>query len=261
MDTVRGGATRSARALPALGRDRKRTLKTSELIARDLAAYIVDQELPEGTALPPEREMIESFGIGRNTLREALRILETRGVITIRSGPGGGPVVRRPRPSDLGEALTLILQFESATFREVIDARAWLEPIVTGSAARAIPKSAIAALREVNAAIVEAPDDLDAFSRHNRRFHSIIAENCGNVVLQTFVETLMTVGDGRSVGINYPPPQVSAIARSHEQIIAALEARDQEAAEAAMREHLGEANAYWRRRFGELTSRPVRWTS
>src|ERR1700722_19133957 len=150
-------ASRPPRVLPALGRDRKRTLKTSELIARDLASYIVDQELPEGTALPPERGMVASFGVGRNTLREALRILESRGVITIRSGPGGGPVVRRPRPSDLGEALTLILQFESATFREVMDARAWLEPIVTRSAARSIGKPAIAELRAVNASMVEAP--------------------------------------------------------------------------------------------------------
>src|ERR1700722_19891212 len=153
-------ASRPPRVLPALGRDRKRTLKTSELIARDLASYIVDQELPEGTALPPEREMIESFGIGRNTLREALRILETRGVITIRSGPGGGPVVRRPRPSDLGEALTLILQFESATFREGMDGRAWLEPIVAASAARNITKPVTAALRAIDASIIEAPDDL-----------------------------------------------------------------------------------------------------
>jgi GntR family transcriptional regulator, transcriptional repressor for pyruvate dehydrogenase complex len=244
-----------------MGRDRKRTLKTSELIARDLASYIVDQELPEGTALPPEREMIESFGIGRNTLREALRILETRGVITIRSGPGGGPVVRRPRPSDLGEALTLILQFESATFREVMDARAWLEPIVTASAAAIIGKPAIAALREVNESMGEAPDDLDSFSRQNRRFHSLIAENCGNVVLRTFAETLISVGDGRSVGITYSPAQVTAIVAAHERIISALEAKDSQAAEQTMREHLDEANTYWRRKFGELTSRPVRWTS
>jgi GntR family transcriptional regulator, transcriptional repressor for pyruvate dehydrogenase complex len=252
-------ASRVPRILPELGRDRKRTLKTSEFIARDLAAYIVDQELPEGTSLPPEREMIESFAIGRNTLREALRILETRGVLTIRSGPGGGPVVRRPRPSDLGEALTLILQFESTTFQEVMAARAWLEPIVAGSAAAHITKAEVAALREVNAAIIEAPDDPDAFNRHNRRFHSLIAESSGNVVLQIFVQTMMAIGDGRAVGISYPPPLVTAVAEIHERIIAALEASNAQAAEEAMREHLNEANRDWRRRFGHLASQPVRW--
>src|ERR1700728_4543760 len=117
MDTIypvmsEAAPSRATLAFADLGKSRQRSLKASELIARDLASYIVDQDLPEGTALPPEREMVASFGVGRNTLREALRILETRGVITIRSGPGGGPVVRRPRPSDLGEAMTLILQFE-----------------------------------------------------------------------------------------------------------------------------------------------------
>ncbi|HEX3722016.1 MAG TPA: FadR/GntR family transcriptional regulator [Nitrolancea sp.] len=236
-----------------------RILKTSELIARELASYIVDQELPEGTALPPEREMIESFGIGRNTLREALRILETRGVITIRSGPGGGPVVRRPRPSDLGEALTLILQFERATFREIMAARAWLEPIVTTSAARHITKPVLASLREIDAAILEAADDVETFSSQNRRFHSLIAANCGNVVLRIFAETLISVGDGRSIGISYPKAQILAIGHSHERILDALEAKDPEAAEAAMRAHLDEANTYWRRKYGELISRPVRW--
>ena len=250
----------SRAALPALGRDRKRTPKTSEVIARDLATYIVDQDLPEGTALPPEREMIASFRVGRNTLREALRILETRGVITIRSGPGGGPVVRRPRPSDLGEALTLILQFEQATFKEVMDARLWLEPIVAASAAKIIGKPAIAVLREIDTAMAEAPDQ-DAFLRLNRRFHSVIAENCGNVVLQTFTETVISVGDGRSVGIYYSANQMKAIVEAHERIVSALEAKDSAEAEAAMLSHAQEAATYWKRKFGELTSQPVRWTA
>lgn len=254
-------ASSSDTALPAIGRNWKRNLKTSELIARDLAAYIVDQELPEGTSLPPEREMVESFGIGRNTLREALRLLETRGVLTIRSGPGGGPVVRRPRPGDLGEALTLILQFEGATFSEVMDARIILEPVVTAAAATRMTDASIAALKEVNAALAEAPDDLEAFSRLNRRFHSLIAEHCGNVVLQTFVETLLTVGDGRTVGISYAPRQVTAIAAAHERIIAALESGDPQAAGEAMRAHSEEANNYWQRKFGDATGRPVRWIS
>src|SRR6202044_2703439 len=86
---------------PPLVASRRRNLKQSELIAQYLASYIVDSDLPPGTTLPPEREMVQSLAIGRTTLREALRLLETRGVITIRSGRHGGPVVRRPDPRDL----------------------------------------------------------------------------------------------------------------------------------------------------------------
>ena len=63
-----------------------------ENLARDLATYIIDRRLPEGTRLPPEREMRESLRVGKGTLREALRLLQTRGVITMRAGRGGGPV-------------------------------------------------------------------------------------------------------------------------------------------------------------------------
>jgi DNA-binding FadR family transcriptional regulator len=238
---------------------RSRSPKTSEIVAREIAAHIVDSGFEEGTPLAPERDMSESLGIGRSTMREALRLLETRGVLTIRAGPGGGPVVRRPRPGDLSEALTLMLQFESATFSEVMDARLWLEPTVARSAATQITDAAIAEMREVNARVAAFDGDLDAFSANNRRFHSIIAESCGNIVLQIFSETVITIGDGRTVGISYAPAQVKAIAQSHEVIIEALAAGDPDAAAAAMQAHLEEAITYWRRRFGQLVSRPVRW--
>lgn len=228
-------------------------------MARELAAHIVDSGFGEGTPLPTEREMSESMGVGRSTMREALRLLETRGVLTIRSGPGGGPIVRRPRPADLSESLTLMLQFQSATFENVMAARLWLEPTLASNAAKGISDEAIAEMREVNQRMADFDGDLDEFSLGNRRFHSIIAENCGNIVLQIFCETVTTIGDGRTVGISYAPAQVKAIAESHEKIIEALEAHDPDAAEAAMRAHLEEAIAYWRHRFGEFVSRPVRW--
>jgi DNA-binding FadR family transcriptional regulator len=209
--------------------------------------------------LPTERLMAESLGVGRTTMREALRLLETRGVLTIRLGPGGGPVVRRPHPNDLTEALTLMLQFESSTFHEVMDARAWLEPTVARSAASNISQSALRELAAVNKKLARSTDDIEAFAANNRRFHSIIAEGCGSVVMGIFCATLLRIGDGRSVGVSYSATQVSAIAEAHEQIIEALTARDESAAEAAMRAHLEEAITYWRRRFGELVSRPVRW--
>jgi DNA-binding FadR family transcriptional regulator len=240
---------------------RPRSLKTSEIVARDLAKHIVSSQLPEGEMLPTERTMAESLGVGRTTMREALRLLETRGVITIRPGPGGGPVVRRPRPTDLSEALTLILQFEGSTFEEVMAARVWLEPIVARSAAAHIDDEAIAELEAVNAEHSEQGDDPPAMAATNRRFHSIIAENCGNVLLRIFAETLVQIADGRSVGVTYGPRQVASSTASHARMIEAFKKRDADAAEAAMQEHLEEATVYWHRKFGDLIARPVRWTA
>src|SRR5437762_10728735 len=112
-----------------------RSPKTSEVIARNLATRIAEGGLAPGSRLPVEREMVETLGVGRTTLREALRLLETRGVLTIRPGPRGGPAVRRPRPADLGAALTLILQFEQASLADIMEAREALRPMVARLAA------------------------------------------------------------------------------------------------------------------------------
>jgi GntR family transcriptional regulator, transcriptional repressor for pyruvate dehydrogenase complex len=240
--------------------ERPRSLKTSERVARELVAYIVNEGLPEGTTLPSERAMLGSLDVGRTSLREALRLLEARGVITIRSGSGGGPSVRRPRPADLSEALSLILQLEGSTFLEVTEARTQIEPVVAGLAASRIDEGGIAELKEANAEVASASENLDAFSAGNRRFHETIAENCGNVALRIFVATVAAIGDGRTVGIGYAGKHTEAIAAAHEAIIEALERRDPEASRAAMESHLKEANLYWRARYSELVLRPVRWT-
>jgi DNA-binding FadR family transcriptional regulator len=237
----------------------RRTPKRSEIIARDLATFIVDSDLQPGRALPPEHEMIASLGVGRTTLREALRLLETRGVLTIKSGPGGGPVVRRPRLSDLGESLTLILQFEGATLAEVVEARQSLEFIMCRAAATKITDAAIEELREINSVLAQNPQDLDLVLEQNVAFHRRIGAASGNVVLQMFLETVISVGDGRAVGVTYGPKQVAAIAVAHDRIIDALAAHDPEAAGAAMQDHLDNSARFFRRHYASVLDRPIRW--
>jgi len=238
----------------------KRPLKRSEVIAHDLAQYIVDSNLPAGAMLPREREMIDQLGVGRTTLREALRILETRGVLTIRSGPGGGPVVRHPEPSDLTEALTLILQFQRATMTEVLDARIWLEPIAARMAASHITKAEINRLRDINAEMRASIDLEEArIMDANERFHRLIAGATGNLVVQVFTETLLTVADSGVTEIEHSKAFKKVAVEGHDRIIAALEAKDPDATEQAMRDHVTEGK---RRRIKEnkdLMARPLRW--
>jgi DNA-binding FadR family transcriptional regulator len=239
---------------------RRRQPKTSERIARDIASHIVDNQLTPGTMLPTERDMIESMGVGRTTLREALRLLETRGVITIKSGPRGGPVVRRPRAADLSEALTLILEFEQSSLGEVFEARVALEPTLARLAAVRIADDQIDQLQSSIDAMMADLLNHDVFLDENQRFHSLIADIAGNVVLGVFTETLKTVADGALAGVRYTPNRRRAVAAAHQNIVDALKARDPDASAAAMSRHLDEAGRYWSRKYGELVSDPVRWT-
>ena len=237
----------------------RRPLKRSEVIAHDLAQYIVDANLPAGSMLPREREMIDQLGVGRTTLREALRILETRGVLTIRSGPGGGPVVRHPEPSDLTEALTLILQFQRASMTEVMDARIWLEPMAARMAASHITKAETKRLFDINAEMRATFDSEERIMDANQRFHRLIASSTGNLVVQTFTETLLTVADSGVQEIEHSKAFKKVTVEGHDRIIEALEAKDPDAAEQAMRDHVTEGK---RRRIKEnkdIMSRPLRW--
>jgi DNA-binding FadR family transcriptional regulator len=245
------------RPFASTAESRRRGLKTSELVARDFVMHIITARLEPGARLPTESEMVETLQVGRTTLREALRLLETRGVITIRSGPRGGPVVRRPRASDLGEALMLILRFEGASLANVLDARAVLETMVARLAARRITKRQLEVLDETVKAILGHIDDHNRFLAENQRFHTTIAEAAGNVVLRVFAETVKVIGDGAVFGIEYTSQRRRAVAEAHARIIEALRAGNEDAAEQAMKEHLEEAGKYWHRRYGDLILQPV----
>lgn len=237
---------------------RTRTMKTSERLARELVGYIVDNDLAEGTKLPNEKQLVETLGIGRTTLREALRLLETRGVITIRSGPGGGPVVRRPRPDDLSESLTLILQFEGCSLADVLQARGALEPMMARFAAERLTDDELDELAGTIQLMRANVDDHEVFLAQNAIFHSVIAREAGSV-LHVFNETLKHIADGAVAGVRYTARRRLAVAAAHEKILKALRAGDADAAEETMREHVHEAGDYWRRKYPQLVTQPVRW--
>ena len=236
-----------------------RSPKASERVARALVNHIVDNDLREGTRLPNEKNLVEVFGVGRTTLREALRLLETRGVITIRPGPGGGPVVRGPRANDLAESLTLILQFSGASLTDVLEARTALEPMMAGLAAERLTD---VQLNELSSSVTRMRDqsgDHEVFLAENRFFHAKIAEGTGSRVLVVFADTLKSIADGSVLGVEYTNNRRLAVATAHEHVVEALRSRDREAAQAAMLSHVGEAGGYWRRKYPDLVFRPVRW--
>jgi len=246
---------------PRFSLGEKRSPKRSELVARELSDQIISANLAPGTQLDPEHEMLEHLGVGRTTLREALRLLETRGVLTIKSGPGGGPVVRRPRPSDLSESLTLILQFQGSTLIDVIEARRWLEiGIVELAASRATPEL-ICELREINQILRDGGlNDQQVVLDQNAKFHSRISEAAGNYVLHVFLETIISVSQGWTIGITYGKRQVQGIADAHDAIIDAIEEGDSETAGEIMSEHLLAAQVYWKRRYSQIIQQPVEWS-
>src|SRR5687767_3166913 len=100
-------------------RNEKVALRVARLIVRD----IVERGLVRGDALEAEAAMLERYGISRASLREALRILETHGLITIKPGPGGGPSVGAADSRDFGRMATLYFQVLRVDLGSVVEAR------------------------------------------------------------------------------------------------------------------------------------------
>ncbi|WP_433502905.1 FadR/GntR family transcriptional regulator [Pseudonocardia halophobica] len=240
-----------------------RAMKQSEIVARQIVAQILGDGLGEGTRLPTERAMLEEYQVGRSTLREALRLLESRGILSIRTGRDGGPVVRRPRPSDLGEAMTLILQFEGVAFSEVFAARQALEPLLAGMAAKNADQAALDALRDCVDRMASFIDESAVFHAENLRFHELIAQAAGSPVLELLSSAVEWVADGIAFGAvdaGFSQNQRQIALTWHERIFKAVAAGDAPGAEAMMEGHLQDSREAWMGRYRDVTQRPVQWT-
>src|SRR5438309_4148057 len=94
-----------------------RPQRAAELVAADIRGRILSGELDEG--LPTEMVLLEEFSVSRPTLREALRILETEGLVRTRRGKQGGAVVSRPTVDTAAYHLGLVLQSGSVDLRDI----------------------------------------------------------------------------------------------------------------------------------------------
>ena len=213
-----------------------------QLVADRVRALIENEGVAVGARLPAERELALKLGVSRPSLREALIALEIDGRVEIRGGSGvyvcATPVGGDPATSSLGESPA-----------ELMQARVVLESSIVTLAAARVSK---AALQRVGDAL-EAMREDHASGRKpvesDRRFHLSIAEMAGNSVLVSIVGTLF---DGRHSPIaSRMSGQVEsrstwqAALAEHEAIYRALEARNPQAASAAMCSHLLASHGRW----------------
>jgi DNA-binding FadR family transcriptional regulator len=233
--------------------------KRAEVIAHRIVRMIKDRDLRSGDPLPIESEMYQIFGVGRSTLREALRVLELQGVITIRPGRGGGPVVGSPDSRHLASTLALLMQFSNAPFRSVLETREHLEPIAATLCARhrdpRIAAELRASVERMRAAIADEPE----FLAENLRFHELVAEGARNPLISYFINSLDWIIDGARLGVAYSRPARKHVADIHDEVCAAIEAGDPDAAGKAMSRHMVETREFFQRKFPKVMDQQLTW--
>jgi len=200
---------------------------------------ITDRALGPGARLPAERELAQTLGVSRPSVRSGLEALEAMGVVVSRRGAG---TFIAAGPPDLGiEPLRLIASLHQLTAGEMFEARLVLEVGVAGLAARHATDQTLAAMADEVSEMFASLRDPQAFLVHDVRFHQAVAAACGNRVLAALMEMVAaqfyelrkdTVGRARDL---------EQSAEMHRRVYRAIRSGDPEAARAAMAAHLDAA--------------------
>jgi DNA-binding FadR family transcriptional regulator len=172
-------------------RERGPTREKPQLIADELRSLIVAGDLSEGDSLGHEPDLIERFGVSRPSLREALRILEAEGLITVVRGASGGVVVHEPNGRMTARTAALVLQSRNVSLADVFEARSLLEPAAAATVARSTRRRS--ASRELATLIDEEERhfaDPDEFGVANAAFHERLVTLAGNQTLTIVAEML-----------------------------------------------------------------------
>ena len=210
-------------------------------VAHEIVRDIVENGLGPGDRLPTEAAMLEQFDVGRASIREALRILEGFGLITIRQGQNGGPFVVELRPQELSRTLSFFFHMTGATYGELIELRLIVEPALARLAAERRNPLQMDRLRDAMAAEQAAALDDGTYLSHADRFHYVVSGSSGNRVADLIGKSLRTVYQERiSPTIVFGIEGRPGVRRSHEEIGNAILEGDGALAERLMREHLRE---------------------
>lgn len=231
--------------MAAAKRNETRTREKPQQIADELRGLIVAGELSEGDSLGHEPDLVERFGVSRPSLREALRILEAEGLVTVVRGVRGGVVVHSPDGRMTARTAALVLQARNVSLADVFQARSLLEPI----AAKAIAtmRGRRAAIRELRDLIREqeaAIEDPEQFGVANAAFHQRLVALAGNQTLGIVAEMLNEIVARAVTAVSQAGDVVGSLSvrrrgiRSQERLLELIEKGDGAAAEEHWRSHM-----------------------
>ncbi|NMD95546.1 FadR family transcriptional regulator [Rhodococcus sp. BL-253-APC-6A1W] len=225
-----------------------RVPKAGELIAANLRRQIITGELEAGEPLPNEAALMERFGVSRPTLREAFRILESEGIITVLRGAHGGARVQAPDRSTAARYAGLLLQYRGVPLADVYRARTELEVAAVGLIA-ADPDGRIDELAAVVDRGEALLDDPHAFAKANTEVHRTVMELGGNETLNTLAGMLLDIMDAHAalyISSRAEPdrPGAAVALRASRKLVALLRAGEPGRAQAFWRHHLDKVEKY-----------------
>jgi DNA-binding FadR family transcriptional regulator len=227
-----------------------RQSRASGEIVLQIERAIFSGELTTGDRLQSERELAEQFGVSRITVRDALRVLEARGLIRVKVGAMGGAFVADANTDRVAESISTMIRLKRMTLSELAEARTVVEASTASLAAQRADAAAVSRLQQsvdkarplLRESITHADASMD--------FHVELARAAGNEVLYATVEAyrellVPSIRDLRD------DKSGRATQKAHEELVEAVRRHDPEGAREVMLTHLADFEKRLRRRLSE----------
>lgn len=205
--------------------------KASTLLANNLRDEIIRGRLAVGTNLPGEVELIEKTGYSRATVREAMRLLESEGLIVTRRGPHGGVKVSAPDIAQSTRSIAVLLALSDAKLRDLFRFRRDMEPEVARLAASAATPEQVEALLRATDQSAEPLERLVSF-------HELVAEACGNEFYRVMVKVIVEIAAWHTPEEGLVPIDMKIAHSSHRKVVEHIAAGRGDEAAAEMAAHL-----------------------
>jgi DNA-binding FadR family transcriptional regulator len=233
----------------------RRGPKTSERVALAIVHDIVAEGLRTGDRLLLEAAMAERYAVSRASLREALRLLEVQGLIRLKPGPGGGPVVGTVDPANLARVATLYFHLGAATYGELLESQVLFEPICAQLAARHPDRRRL--MRPFFDATM--PPTEPEYRDVTIDLHQAVYHLAANPVVVLLTQAVTHIVTYHVVTTMDPVELRPAIIREHGGLARVIAAGQVDKAGRLMAEHFAAQHDYYRRRWPDRLDELIEW--
>lgn len=237
-------------SLSVFGSEGRRTppARLGVAVVHDLVTAIVNGEVPPGQTLPPEEKLAQHFGVSRTVIRESIKRVEEKGLITV--APGRGTTVQPTTSWNILDPVVLSVMLENDDALGVLDdlaiIRGALEGEMSAETARRRTEAELALVHDALVAMDDSVEDAETFAQADLDFHFLVMTLSGNNLASNITKILFqrARGSNRFTG-NITPNAHTVTLEEHRLIYEAIAAGDPAAAQAAMRAHILDS---WQRR-------------
>jgi GntR family transcriptional regulator, transcriptional repressor for pyruvate dehydrogenase complex len=218
-----------------------------DIIVGEIEDRIIRGELKAGQTLPSERELSELFGVGKYTVREALRMLEASGLIKVKQGSKRGPIITTPSNHLISDFLRKALFISKVSIRHIIQFRLALELSIIEILGEKLDKKWLSRIEDNVSRAKRLHRNSSDIIENSSEFHILLARATENPMFVVLMNTLMS----NSMVIDLVAPLKhkleSPTIQHHQRILNAIKAGNPEQARAIMQRHLLEIDEVWKR--------------